>query len=145
MRKISVFVTIFIFIGCGTNGHLTSGKLSVKSNLSKATFLPGVSADPTYGFTKENPVYLGGGSSQGRANEIAYFSSLFDAEGNPVTFEKIKERSSESLEGQNSTDGLHCFKVKSRSLGTTDTIYVSIYKYHQPYAPIGFTLKKARD
>lgn len=145
MRKISIFITIFLLIGCGTNGSLTSGKLSVKSNLSKAMFLPGVSADPTYGFTKANPVYLGGGNSQGRANEIAYFSALFEAEGNQVTFEKIGEHSSGSLDGQNTTGGLHRFKVKSRSLGTTDTVYVSVNKYEQPYAPIGFTLKKARD
>jgi len=145
MRKISVFITILFLIGCGTNRNLTSGKLNVKSNLSKAMFLPGVSADPTYGFTIENPVCLGGNKNQVRANEIEYFSALFDADGNPVVFEKIGERSTGSISDQNTTNKLHLFRVRSHSLGVTDTIYVSVGKYEQPYAPVGFTIKKARD
>jgi len=87
-----------------------------------------VSSDKTYGYSKDNPIRVGGGAFEGPARERAYLDALSGPNGEPVEYER------------------------SRSVNHNDTIldeyiihygdniailYLDEYSYEDPKAPQG--------
>lgn len=143
--KHAVWVLLIFLVGCGTSQHLNRTDIQGQSNLGKAQFLPGVSTNTTYGYSPENPVKVGGGKSTGAQNEVSYLSALFDKNGKPVKFRQIDNCCPEYVDSANLNKMLHRFLIKYRGSREADTLYLDIYEHEQPYAPMGFTVKKARD
>ncbi len=80
------------------------------------------STDPDYGYTKEKPVKVGGKTGDdGPAAERAYFSSLRDEAGKPLTFHRIGSFGA-GPDG-NILDGYECTTSTGRKL----TIYIDMY------------------
>jgi hypothetical protein len=89
-----------------------------------------VSTDSTYGYTKDNPIRVGGDAFEGPARERAFFDNLASPNGEPVTYERLG-----SLDYGNTI--LDTYAVTTS--GNTVTLYVDEYSFSEPQAPVGFT------
>ena len=83
MRRV-IYIGIFgLIISCSTT------KQAVKTNLrNNQTFeLTEISTDPTYGFSENNPVQVGGADkSEGPLNERRFLNALAGPNGEVVTY-----------------------------------------------------------
>jgi hypothetical protein len=99
-----------------------------------------VSTDATYG-TEPNPIKTGGGMSDGVERERAYFSQLRGPHGERVTYER--QGSCCSFPTPNALIGgmalLDIYSVKIEGGGTVK-LYLNMYDYDAPKAPVGFTV-----
>lgn len=94
-----------------------------------------VSTDDTYGYTSENPIKVGGDVFGGASRERAYLDHLLDSNGNAVTY----ERSSSGDFGDVVLD----IYVVTTSAGDEAILYVDMYNYTPPQAPVKFTCQGA--
>lgn len=101
------------------------------------------SQDPSYGFTKDKPIELGGfllGTKYEGAH-IEYFQSLLGPNGEEVEVRRLG--SCCSFEDQNLPFGgglLDIYELTYEGLSNPVIIYVNLYKFIQPMAPKGFVL-----
>jgi hypothetical protein len=89
-----------------------------------------VSTDPTYGYTKENPIKVGGGAFEGPSREQAYLDNLLGPNGETLSY----EREGSIPSGDTILDG-----YKITGTGIEATLYVDEYSFTPPQAPVGFT------
>lgn len=89
-----------------------------------------MATDETYGYTKENPIKVGGGVFGGPPREDAYLGNLRGPNGEPLTY----ERSGSEPFGDTILDIYEIF-----GLAQTVILYVDEYNYTEPQAPVGFT------
>lgn len=90
-----------------------------------------VSTDDSYGYTPENPIKVGGDFFGGASREQAYLDHLLDANGEKVTY----ERSGSNDFGDVVLD----IYVVTMPAGNEVSLYVDMYNYTPPHAPVGFT------
>lgn len=96
-----------------------------------ATAVCPVSTDDTYGYTPENPIKVGGDAFGGASRESAYLDHLLDSDGGKITYER---------NGSNDFGGVILdIYVVTKSSGEESTLYVDMYNYAEPQAPVGFT------
>jgi hypothetical protein len=93
-----------------------------------------ISTDDTYGYTKENPIRVGGNEWDGPARERAYLDILLGPEGRQISYDR-----------QGSIDfGNTILDVYKVNVGfKTHTLYIDEYSYSTPQAPVGFTCDSA--
>ncbi len=99
------------------------------------------STDSSYGYTKENPIKVGGFDS-GPANERAYLNSLTGPNGEELSFNR--RGSCCHFDTKNSPLGmgaLDIYKVTFKGKNDTVTLYINMYDKAKLYAPIGFKFK----
>ena len=89
-----------------------------------------VSTDATYGYSKDNPIKVGGDAFGGPSRERAYLDSLSGPNGEAVSYERTG-----SL-GYGDTI-LDIYQITYA--GTTKTLYIDEYSYETLMAPLGFT------
>ena len=103
--------------------------------------LSGVSTDPTYGFTKANPIKVGGAPDRtGSRNEQMYLHALRGPEGQPIRFERTG--SCCQFETPNGIGGggmLDIYEVAYEGLKRPLELYINMYDHEAPKAPVGFT------
>jgi TolB protein len=98
-------------------------------------------ADPTYGFTEENPIMVGGGPDFGPLREQWYFNRLVGPEGEKVRYERTGSCCSFDPDSQHQTGGsLDMYEVSYRGLDKPVLLYVDMYQCEAPQAPKGFGL-----
>lgn len=131
----AVFVLIFC-IGCSAtrSTHIDSpGPLHVA----------GVSSDPEYGYTKENPIKVGGARhDRGPLNERTYLQNLLSSNGEEVSFRRLG--SCCHFETPNSPFGgglLDMYEVVRAGLQDTVVLYINMYDADTVWSPIGFKFK----
>jgi hypothetical protein len=91
-----------------------------------------VSTDATYGYTKENPIKGGGRSMfEGPSREEAYLSVLRGPRGEAITYKRLG-----SVPGPNAI--LDIYQITYPGLQKPIQLYVDMYNYSEPKAPIGF-------
>jgi hypothetical protein len=88
-----------------------------------------VSNDPTYAYTSENAVRVGGGWLDGPARERAYLDNLQGPNGEPISYER---------EGSFESEGtiLDEYSLTYTGLDIPITIYIDEYSYEELYAPM---------
>lgn len=102
-----------------------------------------IATDPTYGFTKKNPIKVGASKEGGGyANVFAYLNQLKDEKKKPIQFEKIKACCPYKPAGYKGNVFLEEYQITytTRAEGTkTATIYLTYYEYEKPKILMGFT------
>jgi hypothetical protein len=93
-----------------------------------------ISTDNTYGYTKENPVKVGGGDFGGPARERAYLDNLLGANGEKTSY----ERTGSFTFGDTILDSYEITVGGKKSI-----IYIDEYSFTEPQAPVGFTCVSA--
>jgi hypothetical protein len=91
-----------------------------------------VSTDPTYGYQKDNPIRVGGGSFGGPSRERAYLDVLAGPEGQAVTYSRLG-----SLEFGGTI--LDEYSLTYEGLSTPLIIYIDEYSFETLMAPMGLT------
>jgi hypothetical protein len=93
-----------------------------------------VSTDVSYGYTKENPVKVGGGAMDGPPREHAYLRNLLGPKGEKISYKRLRH----VVFGGTILD---IYEIKG--LKETVTLYIDEYSYTEPKAPVGFTCVSA--
>jgi hypothetical protein len=91
-----------------------------------------ISIDDSYGYTKDNPVKIGGGAFGGPARERAYLDTLLGPEGQTISYERMGSESYEDTI-------LDAFTITYAGLSTPIVIYIDEYSFEALKAPLGFT------
>lgn len=91
-----------------------------------------ISSDNTYGYTEENPIKVGGDFINGPSRERAYLDNLLGPNGEMLSY----ERQGSLMRGDVILDA---YQVTGS--GINETLYIDMYDFEGPQAPIGFTCK----
>ncbi|BDD06793.1 hypothetical protein [Aureibacter tunicatorum] len=123
----------------------TSKKIAKPVLLNQQTFLlTEISTDPSYGFSKDNPISVGGvKESQGPLNERRYLNALAGPNGETVDYER--ETSCCPIKSENGFLGmamLDIYRVTWEGSKDTLSIYINMYDHDKLKAPKGFSIKK---
>jgi hypothetical protein len=91
-----------------------------------------ISTDPAYGYTEGNPIMVGGDVFGGPARERAYLDTLRGPDGQSITYERMGS--------MNYGDTiLDIYEVSYAGLAEPIVLYIDMYTYREPQAPVGFT------
>ena len=92
-----------------------------------------VSADPTYGYSRENPIKVGGSPIYGPARQQRFLGALVGPAGQPVAFKR---------RGAIRTDRadliLDLYEVTYTGVEKPIELYLDFYRWEPPKAPQGF-------
>ncbi len=91
-----------------------------------------ISMDPTFGFDPANPVKVGGDFLEGPSRERTYLNHLRGPSGEAVIYER---EGSEEFEGTI----LDIYHLDYDGLDQPVILYVDIFTWATPFAPVGFT------
>lgn len=91
-----------------------------------------ISTDPAYGTTPETPIKLGGDWLTGPGRETLYLDNLRGPNGEVLNY----FREGSIMVGD---DILDIYKIDYDGLSTPITLYIDIYHWENPLAPLGFT------
>lgn len=89
-----------------------------------------IAADATYGYTKENPIKVGGDDFDGPPREREYLDNLAGSKG-----EKISYSRTGSINFGDTILDVYII----RGLNKEVTLYIDEYSFTEPQAPVGFT------
>lgn len=131
-NMVFLFFAVFAF-GCTS----TNNSNSVEVDFSYT------SNDPTYGFSQDNPINLGGflRGTKYEGAHIEYFQSLIGPNGEDVSVSRLGsccEFIDESLPLGGGL--LDRYQLSYEGIDKPIVVYVNLYKFEQPKAPIGFAL-----
>jgi len=104
------------------------------SSSTSTTSSCAIASDPSYGYTQENPIRVGGDDFDGPPRERAYLDNLAGPNGEKISY----ERTGSINFGDTILDA---FVITG--LSKTVTLYIDEYSYTEPQAPIGFTCLSA--
>ncbi len=90
------------------------------------------STDPTYGYSEENPVKVGGDAFGGPPRERAYLDNLRGPNGEPITY----DRSGSLPVGDTILD---IYTITYEGLDEPIALYLDEYSYEPVQAPVGFS------
>jgi hypothetical protein len=93
-----------------------------------------VSEDPTYGYSEENPIKVGGDSFDGPPRERAYLDNLAGPNGEKISYERMGSKDfADTI--------LDTYVITG--LSEDVTLYLDQYSYTEPQAPVGFACLSA--
>ena len=147
IHNIYYLLLIIIVSACATTKTKTSSisgpEQAVLANQN--TFLiTEVSEDKSYGYTKRNPIKVGGvENSEGPLNERRYLNALAGPDGEPITYRR--QGSCCQFKTENSPFGggmLDIYEVTWEGRKSPVILYINMYDYGELKAPVGFTIKK---
>jgi hypothetical protein len=99
-----------------------------------------VSDDPSYGFTRENPVQIGGGALYMKARETRYLEALRGPDGQPIRYRRTGSLPQNPQEPRVILDA---YEVTYDGLEKPLTLYLNAYHYWKQDAPKGLTCGQA--
>lgn len=142
---LSFAVVSLVFLSCSTSKKTSSmdyGSPNLKQILiNDNTFkITEYSEDPTYGYTKENPVMVGG-NLEGPKNERRFLNALSGPNGEKITYYRIG--SCCPFETKNSEWGgmLDVYDVTYDGLKESLKIYINMYDSDVLKIPVGLKSK----
>lgn len=89
-----------------------------------------ISTDSTYGYTQENPIKVGGDFFEGAARERLYLDNLQGPNGEPILYHRTG-----SIPFADTI--LDAYEITG--LNEPVVLYLDLYLYTAPQAPVGFT------
>lgn len=133
----TIFVCAFL-LACSSN------KTASSTSSNRSFTVTEVSKDETYGYTKENPIKVGGvKNSSGPANERKYLNFLTGPNGEMINY--YRAGSCCAFKTKNGFLGaglLDIYKVVWEGSQDTLTLYLNMYDRAKLKAPKGFGIKK---
>ncbi len=147
MRNLSILVfATLIMASCSTSKKVSSVNYDnpdkkqelVDDNTFKITVY---SKDKSYGYTKDNPVMVGGGS-EGPKNERRFLNALCGPNGEEIRYYRLG--SCCPFETENSAFGgmLDKYSISYKGLKDDLIIYINMYDSDILKVPVGLGLKK---
>jgi len=132
MRYIITLTLLFLFVSCG----------NTKLELHDAdTFkIKEYSNDSSYGYTKENPIKVGGAKDGvGPLNERRFLNALVGPNGEIISYERLGSTST----GRNELTRviIDMYKITYDGLKQDIILYVNMYQTSELKVPSGFKLK----
>ena len=140
MKNLIYSSLLIVLFSCSTSKEVVKTKL-----LNNQTFeVTEVSRDPTYGFSKKNPIEVGGvDKSEGPLNERRFLNALAGPNGEQISYYRAGSccpvRSKNGIMGMAMLDN---YSVTWEGAKDTVSIYINMYDYGKLKAPVGFTIKK---
>ncbi len=110
-----------------------------------------VSDDPTYGFTIDNPIKVGGYGKVGARNEYLYLKMLTGPKGQRLYFKRNRaccpfkttnKHVGNFSGGEQATGLLDIFEVTYPGMEKPVKLFLNGYEYERPKAPMGFRFKQ---
>lgn len=160
MRKqLFILLLVVISVSCSStkevvksnSGNSSSGKqLNYGSPRVKQKLLDDLtfkieeySKDKTYGYTKENPIMVGGGS-EGPKNERRFLNALAGPNGEILKYNRLG--SCHPFKTQNGVFGntgmLDKYSITYKGLKKEIILYINMYDSDTLKVPVGFTLRE---
>lgn len=140
-----ILVSLFTFlVGCG--GSKSSSKSAKHVLLNQNTFKVEVySDDPTYGYTENNPIKVGGAmQAEGPLNERRFLNALMGPNGEAITYSRIGScchfKTKNGIGGK--TGLLDKYRVAYKGLEKETVLYINMYDAEELKIPIGFKNKE---
>ena len=93
----------------------------------------------TYGYTRDQPVQVGGSAMYAAARERRYLDNLRGREGQPVQYKRLGSTPADT----NSTTILDIYEITYEGLEKPVTLYLDAYHFNPPRAPRGFSCAAA--
>ena len=152
-----VFLALLVFCACSSNkktagSSATSGGDTYKNTFSTTqskslddnTFLlDSVSVDETYGYSKENPIHVGGSMTDGAKNQRRYLNALLGPGNEIVTYTRKGSCCAFSTKNGFSGSGLlDMYELTYEGLKKPIILYLNFYDYRILKTPKVFTTKK---
>ena len=143
MKKISLIGITLLFIACSTTKNTNIKTDLLDNNTFKLTE---ISTDATYGFSENNPIQVGGVSSnEGPINERRFLNALAGPNGEAISY--FRAGSCCPIKSNNNPFGggivmLDKYRVTWQGAKDTLSIYINMYDSGTLKAPKGFTIKK---
>lgn len=132
MRYIITLTLLLFFVSCG------SSRLELHdTNTFK---IEEYSNDPSYGYTKDNPIKVGGASDGvGPLNERRFLNALAGPNGEEISYERLGSTST----GRNEFTRviLDMYKITYEGLDKEIILYINMYQSSKLKVPVGFKLK----
>ena len=95
-----------------------------------------VSDDPTYGYSEDNPIRVGGDWLEGPSRERAFLDNLLGPNGEMISYERIGSHDyGDTI--------LDVYQITYSGLSTSITLYIDEYSWGTLFAPVGFTCSGA--
>jgi hypothetical protein len=130
-----------LLAACGSSHPEPTSYDNVGSGEAVTEIISPLVTDPTYGFTEENPIMVGGGLDFGPLREEWFFDHLVGPDGQPVIYERTGSCCSFESEAWPEMGGaLDMFEVSYQGIDTPVLVYVNMYQCENPQAPQGFGL-----
>jgi len=142
MKKISLIGITLLFIACSTTKNTNIKTDLLDNNTFKLTE---ISTDATYGFSENNPIQVGGVSSnEGPINERRFLNALAGPNGEAISY--FRAGSCCPIKSNNNPFGggsvmLDKYRVTWQGAKDTLSIYINMYDSGVLKAPKGFTIK----
>jgi hypothetical protein len=153
MKNLIPLAVFLIFWQCATPSRATRGPAGKGDTrtvdvlfLDDNTYLlTDTTSDATYGYTKGNPVNVGGiHESMGPQNQRRFLNALLGPQGEPVSY--YRAGSCCGFKTPNGLIGdmglLDRYRVTWEGARDTVDIYLNLYDKGNLYIPVGFTAKK---
>jgi hypothetical protein len=135
----SIVVFLIFLVSC-------SSKRAVNTKLldDRTFLLTEISNDPSYGYSNDNPIEVGGAHlGEGPLNEKRYLNALAGPNGENVSYTRLGSCCAvSSMNGYGGMAMLDNYRVTWE--GSTDTVslFINMYDHSNLKAPAGFTIKK---
>lgn len=143
---------ILLLVACGSSkqgtkkGFGTYGSPNVQQELaSDDRFKVEVySEDPTYGYSQENPIMVGGSVMNGPMNERRFLNALMGSNGEPRTYTRLGSCCHfKTKNGLNNDTGLlDKYSVMHKGLEKEVILYINMYDSDTLKIPVGFKKKE---
>lgn len=98
-----------------------------------------VADNDTYGYTRDQPVQVGGSAMYAAARERRYLDNLRGPEGQPLQYKRLGSSPAHT----NSTTILDIYEITYEGLEKPVTLYLDAYHFNPPRAPRGFSCAAA--
>ncbi|MDR6196959.1 tetratricopeptide repeat protein [Siphonobacter sp. SORGH_AS_0500] len=121
--------------------------LPVPANRKPLLQLSGVATDPKYGTTKTNPIKVGTSPAGEYENLSTYMDLLRDGQNKTVEYKKtgtLPYASNYAPNGKGTIEVLEVNYRDSKNVAKKTTLYITIFDFETPKAPLGFTTVKAQ-
>ena len=147
MKKSILVVCILSICLLSAVSVLTGAQQHQYAELIKKLLPTEVSTDRTYGYTKENPIKVGGyRENVGPLSERLYLFALRSPAGERIRFNR---RGSccpfRTPNGFNGTGLLDMYEITYTGLTTPVILYINMYDYEPTKVPVGFAMIKRRQ
>ncbi|MEQ9812631.1 MAG: hypothetical protein RLO50_07595 [Azospirillaceae bacterium] len=105
--------------------------------------IQGQAKDPGYGHSEENPIRVGGGIGSGPPNQRAFLDQLAGPNGETIDYHRVGSccafATPNGLDGR--TGLLDIYAVTWPGRSTPIELYINMYDWDTPLAPVGFTVR----
>lgn len=143
MKLQIIFIVTTILVACSSSGKVS--KSYTRPPVSGNAFvITEISTDNTYGYSKENPINVGGvKTSEGPLNQRRFLNALAGPLGEIISYER--RGSCCHFKTKNGFMGgglLDIYKVYWEGKKDTILLYINLYDEGELKIPVGFTAQK---